>query len=166
MFRTRSVQLESPHLEDSKDVAMEHTDLYRARETRFTEGITAFVERDFEALQDRMSADVTMHVPGSSGFAGTFRGPDAVGRCIVGLRRVFEAGTGKTAFVHDRDGMVVSHEISIHGAMHDVPMVVTFAIGYDADERVRTIAVEPQDLGLFDHVLRSSALGEPGPRST
>jgi len=132
--------------------------LRREREARFIDGVGAFIRRDFEAIERTMRPDVVMRMPGWSWLAGSYHGPEEVGRCILSLRRVLESSEDRVSFFHDADRMTVTHEIKLHGAFHHIDMAFTIGISYDADERVQTISVEPADLGLFDHVLKSSLL--------
>lgn len=132
--------------------------LRKDREARFIEGVGAFIRRDLGALARTMRPDVEMRLPGGSWLAGTYRGPEEVGRCILALRQVLESSEDNVTFVHEDDRMVVGHDIRLHGPSHDVEMTFSVSIGYDADERIATIAVDPADPGLFDHVVQTSLL--------
>jgi hypothetical protein len=127
-----------------------------ARETRFRDGVGAFIRRDFDALEHGMRRDVVMRFPGTSWLAGTYLGPSQVGRCIVGLRQVLESSEDHATFTHEDNLMIVSHQVKLHGPQHDVDMSFSIAISYDADDRVMSISVEPEDLALFDHVLKTA----------
>jgi hypothetical protein len=133
--------------------------LQREREGRFIEGVGAFIRRDFEAIEAAIRPDVVMRLPGSSWLAGTYRGPEEVGRCILGLRHVLESSEDRVTFVHHPDRMVVEHEIRLHGPLHDLEMSFSVALGYDEDGRIVSVDVEPADRGLFDHVLQTALLG-------
>ena len=132
--------------------------LQREREGRFIEGVGAFIRRDFAAMEGAMRPDVVMRIPGSSWLAGTYRGPEEVGRCILGLRHVLESSEDRVTFVHHDDRMVVEHDIRLHGPLHDLEMTFAVTIGFDADERIASVGVEPADRGLFDHVLQTALL--------
>lgn len=132
--------------------------LRQDREARFIEGVGAFIRRDFDSLERTMRPDVAMRLPGTSWLSGTYRGPEQVGRCILGLRQVLESSEDRVTFLHEDDRMVVGHEIRIHGPLHDVEMSFSIAIGYDPDERIANIAVQPADPGLFDHILKTALL--------
>jgi hypothetical protein len=54
--------------------------------------------------------------------------------------------------------MVVTHDSVVHGPLHDLDMTFSVAIGYDEDERIVRVDVEPADPGLFDHVLQTALL--------
>ena len=112
-----------------------------------------------------MRPDVEMHLPGSSWLAGTYRGPEEVGRCILALRQVLESTEDHVTFTHDDGRMVVEHKIGLHGPLHDIEMTFSVAMVYDADERICLVDVEPADRGLFDHVLQTALLAFDTPRS-
>jgi ketosteroid isomerase-like protein len=132
--------------------------LRKDREARFIEGVGAFIRRDLEALARTMRPDVTMRLPGGSWLAGTYHGPEEVGRCILALRQVLESSEDNVTFVHEDHRMVVGHDIRLHGPSHDIEMTFSISMDYDADERVTTIEVHPADPGLFDHVVQTSLL--------
>jgi len=132
--------------------------LQRDREARFIEGVGAFIRRDFDVLEETMRPDVVMRLPGSSWLAGTYRGPEEVGRCILGLRQVLESSEDRVTFVHHADRMTVDHDIRLHGPLHDLEMRFSITIGYGPDERIVSVDVEPADPGLFDHVLQTALL--------
>lgn len=128
------------------------------REARFIEGVGAFIRRDFETMARTMRPDLEMHLPGSSWLAGTYRGPEEVGRCLLGLRQVLESSEDHVTFVHEADRMVVEHDIRLHGPLHDVEMRFSVAMEYDEDERIASVTVEPEDRGLFDHIVQTALL--------
>ena len=137
---------------------------HHEREARFLDGVGAFIRRDFEALEGAMHPDIVMRLPGSSWLAGTYRGPEEVGRCILGLRRVLESSEDRATFSHRGDTMVVTHDIRLHGPQHDLEMTFSVAIGFDADERMVSVDVEAADPGMFDHVLQTAILAVDDPR--
>lgn len=140
------------------------TRLQKEREARVIEGVGAFIRRDFDVLERTMHPDVVMRLPGWSWLAGVYRGPGEVCRCILGLRQVLESSTDRVSFLHEGDHMIMTHEIVLHGPAHDVDMTFSVAVGYDSDERVRTISVEPADLALFDHVLKTALVASNSSR--
>jgi hypothetical protein len=133
--------------------------IHQDREARFLEGVGAIIRRDFDGMRRTMRPDVVMRLPGSSWLAGTYEGPEEVGRCILGLRHVLESSEDFATFSHHDDTMVVTHDIKLHGPLHDLEMRFSVAIGYDEDERIASVDVEPADRGLFDHVLQTALLG-------
>lgn len=129
--------------------------LQAEREAVFLQGVGAFMRRDFGALERSMRADIQMTLPGSSWLAGTYRGPRAVASCILGLRKVLDSSEDRISFLHAGDRMMVRHEITLHGPQHETEMVFFVGVSFDPDGRVRSVSVEPEDLGLLDHVLNS-----------
>jgi hypothetical protein len=132
--------------------------LRQQREARFREGVEAFIRRDFNAFDRAMRPDVVMQLPGTSWLAGTYQGPEEVIRCILGLRQVLDSTEDNVSFFHAEDRLIVNHEIRVHSPRHDIEMVFSVSITFDADERVGSIMVEPEDLGLFDHVLKTALM--------
>ena len=140
--------------------------LHREREARFLDGVGAFIRRDFDALERTMHPDVVMHLPGSSWLAGTYRGPQEVGRCILGLRHVLESSQDHATFSHRDETMVVKHDIRLHGPLHDLRMTFSIAIGFDEGGRIVSADVEAGDPGLFDHVVQTALLAIDASRVT
>jgi ketosteroid isomerase-like protein len=133
--------------------------LQSEREARFIQGIGAFASRDFPALERTMRSDVVIKVPGSSWLAGAYRGIEEVGRCILGLRHVLESSEKRITFLHEGDQMIVRHDIVVHGPKHEVEMMLLVRVRFDSDGKAQSISVEPEDLGLFDHVLNIALRG-------
>jgi ketosteroid isomerase-like protein len=133
--------------------AQAKSELQVQREAQFVEDIGAFVRRDFEAIDRKMHSDVVMQLPGSSWLAGTYRGFEEVGRCILGLRHVLDSSEDRVSFLHEGDQMIVRHVITVHGPKHRVDMTLLVRVRFGADGKAESISVEPADLGLFDHVL-------------
>lgn len=136
---------------------------HREREARFLDGVGAFIRRDFDAMERTMHPDVVMHLPGSSWLAGTYRGPEEVGRCILGLRYVLESSEDRATFSHQDDSMVVTHDIRLHGPLHDLDMTFSVTLRFDTDERIVRVDVEAADPGLFDHVVQTALLATDSP---
>jgi ketosteroid isomerase-like protein len=133
--------------------AQPKSELQAQREAQFIQDIGAFVRRDFEAIDRKMHSDVVMQLPGSSWLAGTYRGFEEVGRCILGLRHVLDSSEDRVSFLHEGDQMIVRHVITVHGPKHQVDMTLLVRVRFGADGKAESISVEPADLGLFDHVL-------------
>jgi ketosteroid isomerase-like protein len=124
-----------------------------AREIQFLENIDAFMRRDFAALEAAWRPDVVMTLPGSSWLAGTYEGYDDVSRGVLGLRQVLDSEQKQITFLHEGDQMIVRHDIEVHGSMHVVEMTLRVRMRYDEGGKVEAILVEPEDIGLFDHVV-------------
>lgn len=131
-------------------------ELQKARETQFTNNIDAFMRYEFYALDTTMRADVTLEMPGSSPLAGTYRGLADVGRCLAALRHSLRPRQEGIAFNHTRrDQMIVSHPLTVVGPRHNAEMTIRTWVRYHEDGRMAAIEVEPEDLPLFDHVLKT-----------
>jgi hypothetical protein len=51
--------------------------------------------------------------------------------------------------------MIVRHDIKVHGPNHQVEMTLRVRARFDEQAKMESITVEPDDLGLFDHVLNA-----------
>jgi ketosteroid isomerase-like protein len=131
------------------------TALQRERETEFLQSVGAFVRRDFATLEATWRPDVVLEVPGASWLAGIHKGFENASRCVVGLRQVLGSDEKRTTFLHDGDQMIVRHDITVHSPMHAVEMTLRVRVAYDRDGKTRSIHVEPEDRGLFDHVVNT-----------
>lgn len=123
--------------------AQPKSDLQAQREAQFVRDVGAFVRRDFEAIERKMRSDVVMHIPGSSWLAGTYRGLEEVGRCVLGLRHVLDSSEDHIAFLHEDNQMVVRHDIMVHGPKHQVPITLLIRFRFGADGKSESISVEP-----------------------
>jgi hypothetical protein len=132
-------------------------DVRERREAWFLEGVDNFLRRDFEAMERTMDPHIVMQLPGGSWLAGTYRGPEEVGRCILGLRQVLATSRSDVSYLHERDRMVVTHKVAVQGPRHEIEMTFIVAISFGPDDRVTAVSVEPTDLGLFDHVVNTAA---------
>jgi hypothetical protein len=126
------------------------------REAQFIENMGAFMRRDFATVEAAFRPDVTMEMPGASWLAGTHRGFKDVSRCVTGLRNVLASEDRGTMFLHERDQMIVQHDITVHGPEHVVEMRLRVKVRYDSEGKAESIGLEPDDLGLFDHVLNTA----------
>jgi hypothetical protein len=129
------------------------SELQSEREARFIGGIDAFRRRDFDAIERTMQSGVIINVPGSSWLAGAYRGFEEAGRCILGLRHVLDSSEKRISFLHEGDHMIVRHDIMVHGPKHEAAMTLLVRVRFGPDGKAKSISVEPEDLGLFDHVL-------------
>jgi ketosteroid isomerase-like protein len=125
------------------------------REAQFVHHMGAFMRRDFETLEAAWRLDVVMDMPGTSWLAGTHRGLEDVSRCVLGLRQVLASEDRRTTFLHEGDQMIVRHDIMVHGPEHVVEMTLRVRVRYDREGKAESIDLEPEDLGLFDHVLNT-----------
>jgi hypothetical protein len=125
------------------------------REAQFIETMGAFMRRDFADIEDTIRSDVVMNLPGSSWLAGSHEGFQEVSRCLLGLRQVLSSDDRRISFLHHGDQMIVRHDSVARGPEHDAEMTLLVRIRYDDAGLARTISMEPEDLGLFDHVLNT-----------
>jgi hypothetical protein len=130
--------------------------VHRRREARFIEGVEAFIQRDFRKLEETMHPHLVMDVAGRSWLAGTYRGPEEVSRCILGLRHVLRSSTSDTSYLHDGDHMIVTHRVVLQGSLHETEMEFVMGITFGPDERVTAVSVEPSDVAFFDHVVNTT----------
>jgi len=138
------------------------TSVQDEREAQFIQNMRAFMRRDFAAFDGTMRSDVIIELPGSSWLAGTHRGYEEVSRCILGLRQVLDSEEKRITFLHEGDQMLVRQDIMVHGPMHEVEMGLRVRVRFDQDGKAEAISVEPDDLGLFDHVLNTVLRNEAG----
>ena len=131
------------------------TPIQVAREAQFVDNMAAFMRRDFKTVEAAWRPDVVMDMPGTSWLAGVHRGFDDVSRCVLGLRHVLASINRRTTFLHAGDQMIVRHDIEVHGPDHVVEMTLRVRVRYDSEGKAASISLEPDDLGLFDHVLNT-----------
>lgn len=132
------------------------SELQIGRESQFIQNMGAFMRQDFAAFDGTMRSGVVMVLPGSSSLAGMHRGYEEVSRCILGLRQVLDSEKKRITFLHEGDQMIVRHDIMVHGPSRDMDMTLRVKVRYDEEGKVQTIFVEPDNLGLFDHVLNTA----------
>jgi len=132
----------------------ERRDLELAREALYARLVRAFVDRDFVTIERAMREDVVLELPGTSSFSGRHVGWDAVDRYLVGMRQ-FMRSTGKPiTFEHEDNMMVATYETMVHGPKHLIDdMELRVEITVDEEERISTVFIQPDDIGLFDHVI-------------
>jgi ketosteroid isomerase-like protein len=129
------------------------------REALFAQLLGAFMRRDYRPIERAMRRNVRLELPGSSPLAGIHRGYEAVRRYIVDTRAVLRASGKPVTFVHDEDQMLVINEVLVSGPQHEVEMMLRLRLRFDRSGKITTVLVEPTDLGLFDHVLRTAFEG-------
>ena len=133
------------------------------REGIFAHAAVAFVQRDLETLLRLVRDDVEVALIGSSPIAGTHRGPDAVARVVMQLRRYVSCTAEPIRFAHDRDRMTAHRDVLIVGLRHRVGMTLHLTFSFDRADGIRAIVIEPSDPGLFDHVV-TTELTEHDPK--
>ena len=128
----------------------------REREGLFAWLVGAFMHRDFVAFDEAVAEDVVTELPGSSWLAGTHRGRESFGRHMVALRQVLRSAETPTTYLHGGNQMIARHQMMVRGPKHQVEMVLRIKVRFDEDGKIASSAVEPEDLGLFDHVANST----------
>jgi ketosteroid isomerase-like protein len=123
------------------------------REGVFAHAAVAFVQRDLETLLRLVGDDVELILGGSSPLAGAHRGPEAVSRVVMQLRRYVSCSAEPIRFSHGWDRMAAHRDVMIIGLRHRVGMTVHLTFSFDRSDRIRTLVIEPSDPGLFDHVV-------------
>jgi ketosteroid isomerase-like protein len=126
------------------------------REHRFERLVGAFLQRDFAHIDEAVRSDVVAEMPGSSWLAGTQRGHEALGRQVAALRQVLRPSDSPNIYVHEGDQMTVRHQTQVMGPQHQVEMTLLLEIRFDADGKIASSVLVPEDLGLFDHVVNSA----------
>jgi len=126
------------------------------REHKFESLVGAFMQRDFAAIDDAVRSDVVAEMPGSSWLAGTQRGHEALGRQVAALRQVLRPSDSPNTYAHEGDQMTVRHQTQVMGPQHQVEMTLQLKIRFDADGKIASSVLVPEDLGLFDHVVNST----------
>jgi hypothetical protein len=126
------------------------------REALFARLVEAFVHRDFPVFDEAVREDVVARLPGSSRLAGTHNGREAFGQFVVGMRHVLWSSDKAPTYVHEGDQITVGYSTLVMGPKHQVEMILRIKMGFDDDGKVATCFVEPEDVGLFDHVANST----------
>jgi ketosteroid isomerase-like protein len=126
------------------------------REGLFTRLVGAFLQRDFASIDDAVRPDVVTEMPGSSWLAGTRRGHEALRRQVAAMRQVLRPAEEPITYVHEGDQMTVRHETQLMGPQHQVEMTVLIKLRFDDQGRIASSVLEPEDVGLFDHVVNSA----------
>lgn len=126
------------------------------RETLVSRLATAFAQRDLRTIEREMREDVVLDLPGSSPFAGEHHGHESAGRFLLGIRGFVSSKDPSFVFIHDANTMIASHEINVAGPNHLVEMTLRLTFTFDREERISTLHVEPNDPGLFTHVIAAA----------
>jgi hypothetical protein len=126
------------------------------REALFATLVDAFITRDFAVFDEAVREDVLASLPGTSRLAGTHNGREAFGRFVVAMRKILWSNDMAPTYTHEDDLMTVRHGLLVMGPRHQVEMIIEIQLRFDADGKVASCRVQPEDLGLFDHVARST----------
>jgi hypothetical protein len=126
------------------------------REVLFASLVLAFLERDFATIGQALREDVVLVLPGSSPFAGVHRGAEAVGRFLLGLRQFVISDERALSFSHEADQLIANNAFLVHGPRHAVEMTMRVRVTFDQEGKIGEVFAEPDDVGLFDHVIVST----------
>ena len=126
------------------------------RETLFASLVLAFLERDFATIGQALREDVVLVLPGSSPFAGVHHGAEAVGRFLLGLRQFVISDEKALSYSHEADELIASNDFLVHGPRHAVEMTMRVRVAFDQEGKISEVFAEPDDVGLFDHVIVST----------
>jgi hypothetical protein len=123
------------------------------REAIFSNLVSAFMLDVTSLIPMAMSADVSLVVPGNTKHAGERRGREGVGRFVRGMRGVLETTDAPADFSHAGDHMLATLRVraDVAGTLRD--MTLGFRVGFDEDEQITYIVIEPEDVELFDKVI-------------
>jgi hypothetical protein len=126
------------------------------REILFASLVSAFLERDFATIGQALREDAVLVLPGSSPFAGVHHGAEAVGRFLLGLRQFVISDESALSFSHEADELIASNDFLVHGPRHAVEMTMRVRVAFDQEGKIGEVLAEPDDVGLFDHVIVST----------
>jgi hypothetical protein len=124
-----------------------------AREGVFAHAAVAFVQRDLPTLLRLVRDDVELTLAGSSPIAGVHRGPEAVSRLVMQLRRYVSCSREPIRFSHGGDQMTAHRDVMVVSHTHRVGITLHLTFSFDRAGRIGAVLIEPSDPGLFDHVV-------------
>jgi hypothetical protein len=134
-----------------------------AREGVFAHATVAFVQRDLSTLLGLVRDDIELTLAGSSPIAGVHRGPKAVSRLVMQLRRYISCSGEPIRFSHGWDEMTAHRDVMVISHTHRVGITLHLTFSFDRSGRVGAVLIEPSDPGLFDHVVGTD-LAEHDPK--
>ena len=126
------------------------------RETLFASLVLAFLERDFARIGQALREDVVLVLPGGSPFAGVHHGAEAVGRFLLGLRQFVISDEKALSYSHEGDELIARNDFLVQGPRHVVEMTMRVRVAFDQEGRISEVFAEPDDVGLFDHVIATA----------
>jgi hypothetical protein len=123
------------------------------REAIFSNLVSAYAMDVTSVIPMAMAEDVSLVVPGNTKYAGERRGREEIGRFVVGMRRILETNDAPADFSHAGDHMLVTLRVraDVEGSPRD--MSLGFRVGFDEDDQITYVVIEPEDVELFDKVL-------------
>jgi ketosteroid isomerase-like protein len=137
---------------------MEKTQIQLDREATLVDLASAYQRRDLSVFDAAVTPDMALTLAGASRLAGTYHGYDSFGRYLEVLREVLRSAGKPITFTHDENEMTFRQVMIVMGPQHYVEMTLVVTMRYDDDNRIQSFLVQPQDEGLFDHVVNTSAV--------
>ena len=141
---------------DSYGMGMTQEHLRSDREAALVDLASAYQRRDLPVFEAAVSPDMALTLAGSSRLAGTYHGYESFGRYLEVLREVLRSAGKPITFTHDEDEMTFRQVMVVMGPDHDAEMTLVVTMRYDEGNRIQSFLVQPQDQGLFDHVVNTS----------
>jgi ketosteroid isomerase-like protein len=132
----------------------------RDREASLLGLAAAYQHRALEAFEAVVRRDVALVLAGNSRLAGTFRGYKAFRRHLELLREVMSPARKPSTFEHINSVTVLRQIMIVSGPRHDVEMTIAIIVRYDDDGLIESLDIEPEDQGLFDYVVSTSATSQ------
>ena len=132
------------------------TQIQLDREATLVDLANAYQRRDLAVFEAAVSPDMALTLAGGSRLAGTYWGYDSFGRYLQVLREVLRSAGKPITFTHGDNEMTFRQIMIVMGPEHEAEMTLVVTMRYDDDNRIQSFLVQPQDQGLFDHVLNTS----------
>jgi ketosteroid isomerase-like protein len=132
------------------------TQIQLEREATLVDLASAYQRRDLPVFEAAVSPDMALTLAGTSRLAGTYHGYASFGRYLEVLREVLRSAGKPISFTHDENEMTFRQVMVVMGPDHDAEMTLVVTMRYDDDNRIQSFLVQPQDQGLFDHVVNTS----------
>ena len=133
-----------------------NTQIQLDREATLVDLANAYQRRDLAVLEAAVSPDMALTLAGGSRLAGTYRGIPLLLPLPPGASGGPEIGR-QAHHVHpwrQRDDF--RQIMIVMGPEHEAEMTLVVTMRYDDDSRIQSFLVQPQDQGLFDHVVNTS----------
>lgn len=132
------------------------TQIQLDREAMLVDLASSYQRRDLPVFEAAVSPDMALTLSGASRLAGTYHGYDSFGRYLEVLRKVLRSAGKPITFTHGENEMTFRQVMVVMGPDHDAEMTLVVTMRYDEDNRIQSFLVQPQDQGLFDHVVNTS----------
>jgi len=125
---------------------------------------TAYQRRELDVFEEVCRPDMVVTLAGASRLSGTHYGYNAFSDYVTSIREVMRSTEQPITFEHDRNEMRFWDTFILSGAKHQMEMRLRITVRFHYfDGRIESFLVEPEEQGLFDHVVDSKAEGTTGP---